>query len=301
MKQGLAIFVFIVLLLLLAGALGVSGYLIYNAVNKKSQKENNSHAQLHKDSPVPTHRRTMKTKPTVHAISFGSDAKYQALSQTILDEFKTHHPNLDINLRVYGLKDLPQWVHDLPPALRGYKWMTWKPVIALAEMEHMDDGDILYYTDGRSRIDGEMSWLMSFINTDADICPVQLPDDMSEQIWTRADMMAKFGISVNSDHAKTSQYLTTTYATRKSKASLKFLQDWQNFMRYNYEMCTIGPSAVPNAHNYVENRYDQSVFSLLVKTAPVKMHYTTMGNLRQNYHLHVKPHPAAYYEPTLLK
>jgi hypothetical protein len=164
----------------------------------------------------------------------------------------------------------------------------------LAEMADMDDGDIVYYTDGRSRIDGEMSWLMLFINTDADISPVQMPNHVTEQIWTRADMMARFGVVVDSPHAQSPQYLATTFAFRKSAASIDFLQRWQNFMRENYEMCSFGPSPLPNARGFNENRNDQSVFSLLVKTVPICLQKSTFRVLQENYHMHVKPHPAAY-------
>ena len=232
---------------------------------------------------------------SVHAVGFGSNTAYELLASRVLEEFYDHHKHTFSCIKrcVYGLCNLPEWVLHLPDATRGYKYWIWKPVIALAAMQDMADGDILYYTDGRSCIHGHMSWLTEFVASGADIGVLHLEPERVEQIWTRGDLMAEFAVPLDSAHALSPQFMATTWAVRKNATSLAFIEKWQNFMRTHYELCSFGSSTLPNAAGFCENRNDQSVWSLLVKTdSDVTMYSTPFSNA----HTYV---PHAYAHPTV--
>jgi hypothetical protein len=229
----------------------------------------------------------------IHAISFGSNVEYEMLSMRILQEFKARHELLShIACRVYGVLDLPQWVHDLPDTARGYKNCIWKPVIALHALAEMLENEVLYYTDGRSRIDAPMPWFLDFLESGADVGALQMT--FVEQEWTRADVMAAMDVSVNSQHALSGQILSGTWAVRNTPATRLFLSKWCDFMQTHYEMCLSGLSTLPNAPLFKDNRHDQSVWSLLCKTCssiPVSVRITPADTAYKTWIPHVYAHP----------
>ena len=179
---------------------------------------------------------------------------------------------------------------DLPDATRGFKYWIWKPVIALAAMQDMADGEVLYYTNGRSQITGVLPWVLDFISSCADIGALYMEENV-EQAWTRADVMAEFSVAVDLAHALSGQFMATTWCIRKTAAALALLTRWQEFMRAHYEMCSFGPSALPNAACFRDNRNDQSVWSLLLKTSSDVLVHSTLFSKLLAYHPQVYRHP----------
>lgn len=208
-------------------------------------------------------------KPKVTAISFGSSAGWLAYSNRVLSKFSACHANIfQVNTKTYCMDDLPDWIHALPDATRGYKYWVWKPYVILDALLRAEENEIIFYTDGRSDIDGPLPWLHTFAEGENDVLACQMEIHM-ERKWTNGDIFNKFGVEFDSDVATSGQIMSGMAVFRKSVASVQFLCQWLEFIRTNYVMCSMAPSKLPNHSSFCENRNDQSVLSLLLKTKSI--------------------------------
>lgn len=114
---------------------------------------------------------------------------------------------------------------------------------------------------------------------------------MLEHAWTRADLMAKFFLSVDSYPASSYQFSANFFALRVNVKTRHFLRHWNGFMQTHFNLCTDAPSRLRNHPSFQENRYDQSIFSLLLKTLypnDINLHII---HSTEPIHVHAKGHP----------
>jgi hypothetical protein len=55
------------------------------------------------------------------------------------------------------------------------------------------------------------------------------------------------------------------FLVKKSAAAVRFFEEFRQVYFDRYELCDDSPSISPNLPGFIENRHDQSIFSLLVK------------------------------------
>ncbi len=93
-----------------------------------------------------------------------------------------------------------------------------------------------------------------------------------EHKWTTGDLFHKLNLDINSSYGDSFssygdsfQYAAMFFALRLNKASSNFVNNWYSFMKDNPEFCRVEISQIANHPNFVNNRHDQSVFSLMLK------------------------------------
>jgi hypothetical protein len=208
-------------------------------------------------------------KPNLNLVSFGSSLCYLAHSNTLLNKiFMAHAGTAVVSKHLFGMEDLPNRILTLPDSIRGFKNWIWKPYVILKALLNATDNSVIFYTDGRSDIDGPLLWLQQFAeNCTDDVLAYQMA--YVEQQWTNGDMLHEFGIQFDSEHATSGQYMAGCIAIRKTVPSVNLVKQWLQFMLDNYVMCSMAPSQLPNHCTFIENRNDQSVLSLLLKTQAI--------------------------------
>ena len=126
----------------------------------------------------------------------------------------------------------------------------------------------MLYVDGRSglrKAGKPIRWLDDFIlENQFDIASWQMIH--KEMSWTNGDIISAFNLDLNSELIKTGQFAATFHGWRKNIRSLNFLNEWLNFLQENHEICRDENSKKLNHKKFIENRHDQSVFSLMIKT-----------------------------------
>jgi len=235
--------------------------------------------------------RVTKCQCTVTGISFGSDARWCQMGAEVLQELQMYHPYVKSGI-IYDLNSIPTYIKDLPDATRGYKYWIWKPYLVLKTFESMSLGDVVIYSDTKSKIVGEMKYATDFLNdNNLDLLAVILDDYCVEQRWTTGDLLDKFGVKINDTIATSNQYMATMFIVRKSAASIKFMETWLAFMLQNYAYISFRKSSLPDSDIFIENRNDQSVFSLLLKTKQVSLNLKSI-ELKDTspYYTHQKCH-----------
>ena len=231
-------------------------------------------------------------------ISFGSNDEYINLAEKTVQSVKNLYSKCET--KVFKPKDLPDEINNYARLYsRGYGYWIWKPYIIKKALCKINKNDILLYLDGRSGLSKTgkpIRWLDDFIiKNQFDIAIWQMTH--KEMSWTNGDIISAFNLDLNSELLLTGQFAATFHAWRKNIRSLKFLNEWLNFLQDNREICRDDDSKNLNHKKFIENRHDQSVFSLLVKTKISKNDSTAFKImqskkvLNDNLLPHLKNHP----------
>ena len=195
---------------------------------------------------------------------------------------------------------------------RGYGYWFWKPLLVLEMLNQLEEGDIIHYLDvgchlnvnGIKRfkeyidiINNENKGILAFQynpllykkNNDI-IYPLR-----EEFKYTKSDLFEYFSVFNDQKITHTPQFWSGSFFIKKNKFSLKFLENWLNTFIYRFDLITDSTSIKKNFNGFIENRHDQSVFSLLCKKNQIKQisayecDWAYLNNHRTWSHLEDKP------------
>ena len=231
-------------------------------------------------------------------ISFGSNDEYINLAEKTVQSINNLYSKSET--KVFKPKDLPDEINNYAKTYsKGYGYWIWKPYIVKKALSTVNENDILLYVDGRSglrQIGKPIRWLDEFImQNQFDIASWQMIH--KEMSWTNGDIISAFNLDLNSVLLKTGQFAATFHAWRKNIRSQNFSNEWLNFLLNNREFCRDDDSQNANHKKFIDNRHDQSVFSLMIKTKISKNDSTAFKIiqskkiLNDNLRPHLKNHP----------
>ncbi len=171
------------------------------------------------------------------------------------------------------------WGRYLIPYSRGFGYWCWKAYIILKVLEKMDDGDILLYSDigcyfnpvGRERLleyfdiaEKHPTGILGVKSQEQSYN--ELPETLYyEYEWTKGDIFAYFDVYDDKTYTHTTQFESTIIFFRKNPSVMQFVREWYQVYLDDYSLATDSPSRVPNLPGFVENRHDQSLYSILAK------------------------------------
>ena len=164
---------------------------------------------------------------------------------------------------------------------RGYGYWFWKPYIVLNELNTMNQGDIINYVDvGCHIIGNKKEKFQSFLDTlrysKKNIIAFQynpLKNDKFKNInfpsreeykYTKLDLFNYFNFKLNDPEIKSPQFWAGCFFIKKNHFSINFLNEWLDVFKISINLISDFPSK-KNYEGFIENRHDQSVFSLLCK------------------------------------
>ncbi len=181
-------------------------------------------------------------------------------------------------------KDIGKLVKDLikKNKKRGYCYWIWKPYFICETFKKLNYGDIINYADVGCSIIGENNkrfyeYLNMFSDKNRWLLPFQYKEDnkiLSEEFeypkreeykFTKSDLLDYFGCLNDPRIVNTPQYWAGNFFIRKSNDSIKFINDWLDIFYKRFDLVDDTPSILNNNIKFVENRHDQSVFSILCK------------------------------------
>jgi hypothetical protein len=163
---------------------------------------------------------------------------------------------------------------------RGFGYWVWKPQIILQTLEKMEEGDILQYTDAGCHLNKkgikrlhEYFKLADLSETGILAFQSKLPDDKNlektlelwEKHWTKGDVFDYFGVRDKAKIYNTEQVAGTALFVKKTNDSLRIIQKWLQPFYDDFSLTNDTPSKSPNFPGFIENRHDQSIFSIIVK------------------------------------
>lgn len=205
----------------------------------------------------------------IKLIAFGNKDYYSKLAEDLLRRIKIKYP--DFVYRTYSDEDLPDSIREYAIKYsRGFGYMTWKPYIVCNELKELSPNDVLIYIDSRSSFTGnKINWLERFINSSEDVGIWEMSNlygyDHKEYQFTPRELLDFF--SAPEQDIVSNQYANTFFCIRVNERTIRIFQEWNNIHKSHPELCRDDNNDDPNnLPGFVENRYDQSTFSLLIKS-----------------------------------
>lgn len=170
---------------------------------------------------------------------------------------------------------------------RGYCYWYWKPLLLLETLDQVEDGDIIHYLDIGFHINKNSSnrfyeYLDLLIEPDRSLLAFQyfpLKSEKSEAIdfpkreelkYTKTDLLDHFGKLNDIGITHSPQFSAGNIFIKKDKKSKFFLTSWNDVFERRFDLIDDTPSKIKNFENFIENRHDQSVFSILCKINLIK-------------------------------
>tara|TARA_B100000902_G_C27265133_1_gene893081 strand:- start:48 stop:914 length:867 start_codon:yes stop_codon:yes gene_type:complete len=163
---------------------------------------------------------------------------------------------------------------------RGYGYWFWKPIFLLKILNQLNKGDIVHYVDIGCHIQKKNSrfkdYIEILIKNDTWILPFQYYVDSNfskdiffvnrfEYQYTKADLLDYFGFLKNKRITHTPQFWAGSFFLKNCEESKNFLKEWIGIFEKKFELINDSSSIKENFEGFIENRHDQSVFSLLCK------------------------------------
>ena len=196
-------------------------------------------------------------------------------------------------IKILGPKDfdetLKRHINDLlkKNKKRGYGYWYWKPYLIKEMMNNLNDNDIIHYVDVGCHIIKNKNhkfnqYLNFLIDQDNWILPFQYYfyeskknngitfPERQEYKFTKADLINFFNFIGSTEITDTPQFWAGNLFVKKNKVSKEFLSEWIDIMHKNTNLIDDSISKINNHVDFIENRHDQSVFSLLCKKYKLK-------------------------------
>lgn len=154
---------------------------------------------------------------------------------------------------------------------RGYGFWSWKPAIILDLLLKINEGDILFYCDAGSHLNCNGKRLLNKYIKHAikqDIWAGQLSNQFNDYAYTKSDTILLFKDKITDPNILfTGQVQPGNIILKKNDYTIRLIKQWKQLMTIkNLHYFDDSPSFTPNHKSFIENRHDQSIFSLLIKT-----------------------------------
>ena len=154
-----------------------------------------------------------------------------------------------------------QHIFDEP---RGCGLWLWKPYFIDYELNRMNEGDVLFYSDSGAFFIGNVEQIIKSMANE-DIWLYGLP--LIEEQFTKPSVFGLMNCD-NDDYKKTNQFSGTFMMFRNSCVSRTFVKEWLNYCR-DFEL--LSPEN-GTGNPFISHREDQSILSILAKKHHITMH-----------------------------
>jgi len=227
-------------------------------------------------------RRGGGSGPTVSFISYGNE-NFKAARERIKKEAE-QMGIFNGNIRVYSPEDLsPEFKATVGPTLneaRGGGYWLWKPYIINDMLSKLKEDDILLFVDAGCILQPaglpRMKEYVDMISKDSGKCMLvmSLEIEFPENNWTSSAIFEHFGVPSENARATSAQVITGMSMYRKCKESMALVAAWLKTAMEHPELFTdkFNEESKVKRPAFTENRHDQSVFSILVKSPPHNDH-----------------------------
>lgn len=196
-----------------------------------------------------------------------ADNKYKKSLIRIEDEVKRFSCFTDFfffqekDIEKNYLKIIKPWFYR-----RGYGYWRWKPYFVKKVLDKLDEGDVLIWSDAGCILNsGAEEILLHYIEM-ARSCKsgfFVFEQKQIEREWTKNDLFEY--LQTDYDDRNSGQFWAGAWIVVKTNLSQDVIDQWYDICRNHEDLVTDKRSETPNDENFQEHRWDQSVFSLVVK------------------------------------
>ena len=226
----------------------------------------------------------MINKRSIVLLAFGTDDLNKSAKRLKLQALESKYYS---DIKNFSSKDLDKNAKNFIENVikkngkRGFGYWFWKPYLILKVINELKDNDIIHYLDIGCHINNNSNKFKKYISLlDADtrgLIAFQYYPIVNENFkdidfpkreeykFTKADLFDYFGYLNNDKIINTPQFWAGSFFIKKNDFCIRFLENWIEVFKNNFELINDSPSSKKNFPGFIENRHDQSVFSLLCK------------------------------------
>jgi hypothetical protein len=168
----------------------------------------------------------------------------------------------------------------LRPGVRGFGYWIWKPQVIIQALRSLENGQVLLYLDAGCHLNHRgVRRLREYFEIVSKSTSGILAFDFShegvidhkEVEWTTSDTLEFFGVLSNEKIKQSAQIQAGIILVEKRESTVKFFENWLDLMEIHRNFIDDSPSVIPNDPNFIENRHDQSMFSILGKLEDIAL------------------------------
>ena len=165
---------------------------------------------------------------------------------------------------------------------KGYGFWFWKPMIIKKFLRKINKNDIVNYVDlgchinplGKKRLDYYIKRLNKSKNGMLCFQYKELPrlnnikfkfQDIYEFKYTKADLFHYFNVFKKKNITQSAQFWAGNILLKKNTFTKRFVNSWLKVFNERFDLVDDTRSKNKNFKNFVKNKSDQSIFSLLCK------------------------------------
>jgi hypothetical protein len=222
-------------------------------------------------------------------ITYSSGEPYYTYAENLLNQSSEQfddvsHYNSD-DIKDFKSKNQNLWNYN-----KGDGFWTWKPYVIKKELEKAEYGDIIVYCDTRYIITGDIYSPIKEhfeVNSDEYFFVLKTHHFVSssiqyEHMWSKGDAFNLIGVDIN-DSTYPYQIWSGFVCLRKNNKSVNIINQWLDYCQ-DERIVTDNPNIFQSNHpSFRENRYDQTVLSLVLKKNNIFMKDFTLSKILSGY------------------
>lgn len=228
----------------------------------------------------------------IHFLTFASNSFIETLNRIQLE---AKHSGFFDTISCVKESDLPltyraKYDYMLNENVRGFGYWMWKSYVTKFTLSKINDGDILVYIDAGCTINIEgkkrfYEYIEMLVNSTFSNLSFQLYQ--MEKEYTKGDLFKYFNVENNKAIKNSGMLMATVFFIKKNDESIKLVDEWYSICHNHKHLIDDSISNYPNDTEFIEHRYDQSIFSLLRKLhgSLIIRDETWFENWKENKHL----------------
>ena len=153
---------------------------------------------------------------------------------------------------------------------RGSGYWIWKYKIIQSLLNEIKDGDIIVYCDAGASLNyyakKRFTEYIELLN-DSNFSSLRMKceEQFKEKQFTTKELFNYFNIGIESDIATSTQLQAGHMFFKKNKDSLNYFMEYEELLKKDRKLITDYYSSFEQTAEFIENRHDQSIFSLMSK------------------------------------
>lgn len=204
------------------------------------------------------------------------------------NRIKTQAENFGVfkSILEYGEEDLEDnsfWEEYAQPMMaprsgmtgRYYGYYACKPYFVLKALESIPENDVLLYVDSGCELNKNgLEKLQQYYQECVETEGVFFTLDLPEAQWTKMDTY-RLIMNDNDEYLMTRQVISGIFFLKNTTMVRELVQKWTDICTQdNGKYLDDSPSSLPNDSIFRENRHDQSIWSLLLKSKAEEHDFT---------------------------
>lgn len=147
-----------------------------------------------------------------------------------------------------------------------YGYYACKPYFILQALKNIPENEVLLYVDSGCELNKNgIRRLEEYYNECMDNCGVFFSLNLPEIQWTKMDTYRRL-MCDNNDHLTTRQIISGIFLLKNNQNIREIVEEWLTVCLEDHgHYLNDQPSILQNDITFIENRHDQSIFSLLIK------------------------------------